>query len=82
LQQWARDNPSAGPSPSSFHRGKVLGHFASIKTKHADTPLWYLYGRMLLMVRHDALCPPLRHQLWCKQKRERSVRKLIRPFRA
>jgi hypothetical protein len=61
---------------------KSARHFASIKTKQADTPLGYLYGRMLLMVRHDALCPPLRQQRWGKHKRERSVRKLVRPCQA
>jgi hypothetical protein len=37
---------------------------------------------MLLMVLNYALCPPIRHQLWCKKKRALSVLKLVRHFQA
>ena len=57
-------------------------HVASIKTKKADTTLWYLYGRMLLILLNYALCPQLRHTLWLKKKRELSLLKLVRHFQA
>jgi Transposase DDE domain len=57
-------------------------HLASIKTKKADTTLCYLYGRMLLILLNDALCPQRRHTLWGKKKRERSLLKLVRHFQA
>jgi hypothetical protein len=57
-------------------------HLASINTKKADTTFCYLYGRMLLIVLHYALCPHIRHHLWVKKKRELSVRKLVRHFQA
>lgn len=65
-----------------FKSWKSYLHLASIKTKKTDTTLWYLYGRMLLIVLNYALCPPIRHQLWCKKKRELSVLKLVRHFQA
>jgi Transposase DDE domain len=57
-------------------------HLASIKTKKADTTLCYLYGRMLLILLNDALCPHMRHPLWLRKKRARSLLKLVRHFQA
>ena len=37
---------------------------------------------MLLIVRHSALCPQRRAHLWRQQKRERSLRTLVRHFQA
>jgi hypothetical protein len=65
-----------------FQSWKRYLPLASIQTKKADTPLCDLYGRMLLIVLHDALCPPRRHHLWLKKKRELSVLKLVRHFQA
>jgi hypothetical protein len=65
-----------------FQSWKSSLHVASINTKKADTTFCYLDGRMLLMVLNDALCPHIRHHLWCKKKRELRVRKLVRHFQA
>jgi len=65
-----------------FKSWKSYLHLASINTKKADTTLCYLYGRMLLIVLNYALCPHIRHHLWCKKKRELSVLKLVRHFQA
>jgi DDE family transposase len=65
-----------------FKSWKRSRHGASITTKKAATPLGYLYGRMLLIGLNDALCPHIRHHLWCKKKRALRVRKLVRPFQA
>ena len=65
-----------------FKSWKSYLHLASINTKKAATTLGYLYGRMLLIVLTYALCPHIRHHLWCKKKRERSVLKLVRHFQA
>jgi hypothetical protein len=50
--------------------------------KKADTTLWYLYGRMLLIFINYALYPQIRHTLWLKKKRVRSLLKLVRHFQA
>jgi hypothetical protein len=65
-----------------FKSWKSYLHVASINTKKADTTFCYLYGRMLLSVLNYALCPHIRHPLWCKKKRELSVLKLVRHFQA
>ena len=65
-----------------FQSWKSSLHVASINTKKADTTLWYLSGRMLLIVLNDALCPHIRHHLWVQKKRELSVLKLVRHFQA
>jgi Transposase DDE domain len=65
-----------------FKSWKSSRHLASIKTKKEDTTWCYLYGRMLFMVLHYALCPPLRTTLWVQNRRELSVRKLVRHFQA
>jgi hypothetical protein len=57
-------------------------HLASIKTKKEDTTLWYLYGRMLLIVLTYALYPQMRATVWMKKKRELSVLKVVRHFQA
>jgi hypothetical protein len=53
-----------------------------MKTTKADTPLCYLYGRLLLMWLNDALCPQMRPTLWLKKKRARSQLKLVRHCQA
>ena len=65
-----------------FKSWKSSLHLASIKTKKADTTLWYLYGRMLLILLNYALCPQMRHTLWLKKKRALSLLKLVRHFQA
>ena len=65
-----------------FKSWKSYLHLASINTKKADPTLWYLYGRMLLIVLTYALCPQMRVTLWLKKKRELSVLKLVRHFQA
>ena len=57
-------------------------HVASIKTKKATPTFCYLYGRMLFMLIHDALCPQMRQNLWLKNKRELRVLKLVRHCQA
>jgi len=57
-------------------------HLAAIHTKQEDSTVWYLYGRMLLILLHDALCPQLRSPLWLKKKRELSVLTRVRHFQA
>jgi Transposase DDE domain len=54
----------------------------ALKTKKADPPLGYLYGRMLLMLLTYALYPQRRATVWLKQKRALSVLKLVRHFQA
>jgi UDP-2,3-diacylglucosamine pyrophosphatase LpxH len=51
--------------------------FASMKTTKEDSTLCSLYGRMLLMLFNDALCPQIRAALWEKPPRELSVLKLV-----
>ena len=65
-----------------FKSWKSYLHLASIKTKKEDTTLCYLYGRMLLILLHYALCPQLRTTLWVRKRRARSVLKLVRHFQA
>ena len=65
-----------------FKSWKSHGHLASINTKKVDTTLCYLYGRMLLILINDALCPQIRSKLWLKKKRELSLLKLVRHFQA
>ena len=65
-----------------FKSWKSYLHLASIKTKKEDTTLCYLYGRMLLILLHYALCPQLRTTLWVRKRRELSVLKLVRHFQA
>jgi len=65
-----------------FQSWKRSRHCASIQTTQEDTTLWYLYGRMLLIVLNDALCPQMRVTVWLKKKRERRVVKLVRHFQA
>lgn len=65
-----------------FKSWKSSLHWAAINTKKEDSTLCYLYGRMLLILLNDALCPPLRSPLWLKKKRELSVLKLVRHFQA
>jgi hypothetical protein len=65
-----------------FKSWKSYLHLASIKTKKADTTLCYLYGRMLLILLNDALCPQMRQTLWLKKKRALSLLKLVRHFQA
>jgi hypothetical protein len=65
-----------------FKSWKRCLHLASIKTKKEDTTLWYLYGRMLLIVLTYALYPQMRATVWMKKKRELSVLKVVRHFQA
>lgn len=57
---------------------KRYRHLASLTTTKADPTLGYLYGRLRRLVRHDALCPPLRAHLWRQPQRELSLLKLMR----
>jgi hypothetical protein len=65
-----------------FTSWKSYRHVTSLTTTKEDTPLWYLYGRMLLIVLNDALCPQIRAHLWTQRKRERSLLQLVRHFQA
>jgi hypothetical protein len=65
-----------------FKSWKSSLHVASIKTKTVNPTLCYLYGRMLLIVLNDALCPQLRATLGVKKQRELSVLKLVRHCQA
>jgi Transposase DDE domain len=47
-----------------FKSWKSYLHLASLTTTKEDTTLCYLYGRMLLIVLNDALCPQIRAHLW------------------
>ena len=53
-----------------------------MKTKKEDATFCSLSGRMLLIVRHYALWPQMRANLWGKRKREVSLLKLVRHFQA
>jgi len=57
-------------------------HVAVLTTTQEDPTLWYLDGRVLLMVLTYALCPQMRAHLWGTQKRELSLLKLVRHFQA
>jgi hypothetical protein len=57
-------------------------HLASLPTTKEDTTFCSLYGRMLLIVLHDALSPQRRAPLWTQRKRARSLLKLGRHFQA
>ena len=65
-----------------FQSWKSYLHVAAIQTKKEDSTLCYLYGRMLLMVLNDALCPQRRANLWGKRTRELSLLQLVRHFQA
>ena len=65
-----------------FKSWKSYLHLASLPTTKEDTTLCYLYGRMLLIVLHDALCPQVRAHLWKQKKRELSLLKLMRHCQA
>ena len=65
-----------------FQSWKSSLPFASLTTKKQDSTLCYLYGRMLLILFHYALCPQMRATLWLKHKRELSLLKLVRHFQA
>lgn len=65
-----------------FKSWKSYLHLASLTTKHEDTTLCYLYGRMLLTLLNYALCPHMRARLWMKRQRELSLLKLIRHLQA
>ncbi len=86
LDFFAADDIEATARRTGFvqRTSKMMGKrfLASITTKKEDSTLWYLYGRMLLMVFNDALCPPMRTTLWLKQKRELSLLKFVRHFHA
>jgi hypothetical protein len=55
---------------------------ATLTTKTRESTLWYLYGRLLLILLTYALCPALRASLWRKKPRELSLLKLVRHFQA
>ncbi len=57
-------------------------HLASIKTRKEATTLCYLYGCLLFILLHYALCPQMRTTLWARQRRARSVLKLVRHCQA
>src|SRR5215813_13011639 len=57
-------------------------HLATVTTTTKHSTLCYLYGRMLLILLTDVLCPTLRATLWQKQQREVSLLKLVRHFQA
>jgi len=65
-----------------FKSWKSSLHVASITTHKEDSTLCDLYGRMLLIWFNNALCPQMRATLWLKQKRERSLLKLVQHFQA
>ena len=65
-----------------FKSWKSYLHLASLPTTKEDTTLCYLYGRMLLIVLHYALCPQVRAHLWKQKKRELSLLKLMRHCQA
>jgi hypothetical protein len=65
-----------------FKSWKSYLHLTSIKSKKEAPTLWHLYGRMLLILLTYALYPQTRATVWLKQKRELSVRKLVRHFQA
>ena len=53
-----------------FKSWKSYLHWASLTPTKEDTTLWYLYGRMLLIVLNDALCPQSRTRRWTQRQRE------------
>ena len=65
-----------------FKSWKSYLHLAALKTTKEDSTLCYLYGRMLLILLNDALCPQIRAALWAKKQREVSVLKLVRHCQA
>jgi hypothetical protein len=65
-----------------FTSWKSSLHVATLKTTKEDTALCYLYGRMLLTLLNDALCPQRRATLWMKRRRQLSLLKLVRHFQA
>ena len=65
-----------------FQSWKRSRHLATLKTTKQHTTLCYLYGRMLLMLLNDALCPQRRATRWLKRRRALSLLKLVRHFQA
>lgn len=57
-------------------------HLATVTTTTKHSTLCCLYGRMLLILLTDALCPTLRATVWQKQCREVSLLKLVRYLQA
>jgi hypothetical protein len=57
-------------------------HLATVTTTTKNSTLWYLYGRMLLILFTAALSSPLRTTMWQQQQRELSLLRLVRHFQA
>lgn len=55
---------------------------AVLPTKTQEPPLWYLSGRLLLLVLTSALCPALRASLWATHRRDLSLLNLVRHLQA
>lgn len=64
-----------------FRTWKSGLHLATLTTTTKDSPLCYLYGRMLLILLTSALSSPLRTKVW-QQHRELSLVKLARHLQA
>jgi hypothetical protein len=65
-----------------FKAWKSHLHLATLTTTTKNSPLCYLYGRLLLIVVTFALGAPVRTTVWQKQQREVSLIKLVRHFQA
>jgi hypothetical protein len=65
-----------------FKSWKSGTHLATLTSTTKQSTLWYLYGRLLLIVLTFALCPTLRTTIWQTQQREVSLLKLVRHFQA
>jgi hypothetical protein len=65
-----------------FKSWKSYLHLATLTTTKEDSTLCYLYGRMLRIRLHYALCPQTRATLWLQHQRELSLLKFVRHFQA
>ena len=65
-----------------FTSWKSSLHWAALTTTKEDSPLGYLYGRMLRILLHDALCPQTRATLWLQSQRALSLLKFARHVQA
>jgi hypothetical protein len=65
-----------------FKAWKSHLHLATLPTTTKNSTLWYLYGRLLLIVVTFALGAPVRTTVWQTQQREVSLIKLVRHFQA
>lgn len=75
-------DPLRGQVELIFKSWKSSLQLATLTTKKAETPWWYLSGRLLLSLLTYALSPSLRAAVWEKKRRALRLLTLVRPLQA